>query len=230
LKVLFNSDDFGLTKSITDGTIDAHVNGVVNSTTLMMNGHAVPYALEEAKKHPNLKVGIHLVLTWGKPLRDDLPSLTRADGYFKFNSLMQDELDVEAVKKEWTAQIEAFLQTGFPLHHIDSHHHVHGDHRLKDVVIDLAKTYDLPVRYMDSLKDEQAILLTEYLYDGFYADGVREDLLDQIEKLPYESVEIMTHPSFIDDDLRAVSSYVEKRADELRILKNLKIPQTIKVL
>lgn len=40
MKVLFNADDYGLTKGVTDGIIKAHVEGVVHATTLMMNGNA----------------------------------------------------------------------------------------------------------------------------------------------------------------------------------------------
>lgn len=230
MKVLFNADDFGLTKGITDGIIAAHTNGVVNSTTLMMNGKAVDYAIEQAKQYPTLKVGIHLVLTWGKPLLQDVPSLTDKNGHFFFTSIMNETSNIEAVKREWTAQIEAFLQTGLELHHIDSHHHVHGWESLKDVIIQLAKQYNIPVRYMPSLKQAPEILLTETLWDGFYGDGVSKNIFNELSNLSTSSVEVMTHPAYIDEDLRGISSYVEKREDELQILTNLTVPSWVTLL
>jgi len=155
MKVLFNADDFGLTKGVTDGIIKAHTNGIVHSTTLMMNGKSLYYAVEQAKSHPTLQVGIHLVLTWGEPIRDDVSELMDENGLFKYKNTFREVKppNVKHVEKEWRAQIEAFLATGLTLHHIDSHHHVHGWEPLKDVVIKLAKEYDVPVRYVDSLKD-----------------------------------------------------------------------------
>ena len=76
MQVIFNADDFGLTKGVTDGIIQSHTKGIVTSTSLIMNGRAVSYAVEQAKKHPSLRVGLHLVLSWGKPLRMDGGSLS----------------------------------------------------------------------------------------------------------------------------------------------------------
>lgn len=229
MKVLFNADDYGLTKGVTDGIIKAHVEGVVHATTLMMNGNAVAYAVEQAKQHPNLRVGIHLVLTWGKPLRDDVSDLINEAGTFKFNSTFaeMEAPDVHQVEKEWRTQIEAFLATGLTLHHIDSHHHVHGWEPLKEVVYKLAKDFQVPVRYVDSLKESPEILLTDTLYVGFYGEGVGRDLFEKLHGLPVESVEVMTHPAYVDSDLQQVSSYTSKRKEELDILCSLKVPDWV---
>lgn len=227
MKVLFNADDFGLTKSINDGIIDAHTNGVVNSTTLMMNGNAVDDAVALAKKHPSLHIGIHLVLTWGRPLHTNVPTLVDETGNFTFSSIEPAEVDAEAVKKEWTKQIEAFLQTGLPLHHIDSHHHVHGWKALEDVIVSLAGKYNVPVRTMPSIQKYSDILLTEVMWDGFYAAGVNEAIFTDLEHLQGKTVEVMTHPSYVDDELSQVSSYVEKRKEELEILTNIQVPDWV---
>ncbi|WP_258871175.1 ChbG/HpnK family deacetylase [Virgibacillus dokdonensis] len=86
MKILINADDFGLTKGVTEGIIKAHTEGIVQSTTLMMNGKATQYAIAKAKKQPSLQVGIHLVLTWGKPLNNDLAILTNKDGFSNFQN------------------------------------------------------------------------------------------------------------------------------------------------
>lgn len=229
MKVLFNADDYGLTKGVTDGIIKAHEEGFVHATTLMMNGNAVAYAVEQAKQHPNLRVGIHLVLTWGKPLRDDVSDLINEVGTFKFNSAFaeMEAPDVHQVEKEWRTQIEAFLATGLTLHHIDSHHHVHGWEPLKEVVYKLAKDFQVPVRYVDSLKESPEILLTDTLYVGFYGEGVGRNLFEKLHGLPVESVEVMTHPAYVDSDLQQVSSYTSKRKEELDILCSLKVPDWV---
>lgn len=227
MKVLFNADDFGLTKGITDGIIKSHVDGLVGSTTLMMNGLAVEYAVREAKRTPSLKVGIHLVLTWGKPLRSDVPDLINEDGFFKYrNTFSQWEApNLEQIELEWKTQIESFLKTGLALHHIDSHHHVHGWGPLKHLVIKLAKEYKVPVRKVDSLLDHQEILLSDELFLDFYGTGVNTNVFERLLELEGNSVEVMCHPGFVDDDLRKNSSYTDLRKKELDILCSLEKPK-----
>ncbi|GGJ94184.1 carbohydrate deacetylase [Lentibacillus kapialis] len=231
MKVLFNADDFGLTKGITDGIIKSHLHGVVQSTTMMMNGRAVDYAVQQAKKLPNLNVGVHLVLTWGKPISNSVSGLLDRDGYFKYTNTFREmePPDPDDVEKEWRAQIEAFLQKGLPLHHIDSHHHIHGWEPLNETVRKLATEYGVPVRRVDSLQSHPGILLTDKLWLDFYGDGVGENVFDELKKIDAPSVEVMTHPAFVDKELKAVSSYAEKRQEELNILCRLKVPDWVEL-
>ncbi|WP_106496102.1 chitin disaccharide deacetylase [Lentibacillus sp. Marseille-P4043] len=232
MKVLFNADDFGLTKGVTDGIIKAHINGVVGATTIMMNGYAVDYAVTQAKQHPSLKVGVHLVLTWGKPLRNDVPNLVTSDGTFIYKNTFRDMPypNVDQVEQEWRTQINAFLKTGLPLHHLDSHHHVHGWEPLKKVIIKLAAEYDVPVRYVESLADHHDILLTDTLWVDFYGDGVNENVFEELRTLNVNTVEVMTHPAYIDDELLQVSSYLDKRKEELGLLCKLATPSWVDLL
>jgi len=231
MKILFNADDFGLTKGVTDGIMKAHLDGIVGATTLMMNGYATTYAIQKAKERRTLKVGIHLVLTWGQSLRNDVPDLVTPDGTFKYNNTyrMMEPPNLAQVEKEWSAQIEAFLATGLPLHHIDSHHHVHGWEPLQSVIIKLAKHYRVPVRYVDHLKSYPDLLLTDTLYLDFYDDGVSDQIFEDLKQLDVQSVEVMTHPAYIDHDLREVSSYLDKREEELAILCRLEKPEWMEV-
>lgn len=197
----------------------------------MMNGLAVDYAIRRAKQTTTLKVGIHLVLTWGKPVSHSVPGLVDRNGYFKYQNTFNemDPPDPSEVEKEWRAQIEAFLKTGLTLHHIDSHHHIHGWEPLKATVYKLASEYNVPVRYVASLQSHPEILLTDKLWLGFYGNGIYEDVFENLRKLDAQSVEVMTHPAFVDNDLRSVSSYVEKRQEELNILCQLQAPDEVQL-
>jgi len=226
LKILFNADDFGLTKGVTDGIVKSHLNGVVKSTTLMMNGLAVDYAIRQAQLYPTLKVGIHLVLTWGKPISNYTPALVDADGFFKYDSgyVYMPYPNLNQVEKEWESQIKAFIATGLTLHHIDSHHHIHGWEPLKNIVIKLARKYNVPVRYAESLKAYPDILLTDTLYTGFYGEGISDQIFEKLKTYHVNSIEVMTHPAYVDEELSQVSSYIKKREKELEILCNLIVP------
>ncbi|QDP38982.1 chitin disaccharide deacetylase [Radiobacillus deserti] len=231
MKVRINADDYGLTKGITDGIIRAHQNGVVTSTTMMMNGKAVDYAVEQAKLNPSLKVGIHLVLTWGKPVSEEVNKLTNSDGLFRFTSIFDpsDPPNLDHLEKEWTAQIEAFLRTGLPLSHIDSHHHVHGWPPVQALIAKLAKIYQVPVRVVGTLKNQPDITMTDILWDGFYGEGVSGRLFDELQTLDVDSVEVMTHPAIVDEELESMTSYAYPRKRELDLLCSMRVPSWVEL-
>lgn len=232
MKVLFNADDFGLTKGVTDGIIEAHKYGVVRSTTILMNGQAKDYAIAQAKRHPELHIGVHLVLTSGKPILNGMNHLINSDGNFRFTNrtTMISPLARKQIRQEWIAQIELFLQSGLTLHHLDSHHHIHGLDDLKEIIIEIAQIYNVPVRYTDSLKCHKDILLTESAWLDFYYDGINEHIFEQLRILDTPSIEVMTHPAKMDEQLHQVSSYVEYREKELDILKRLTIPPWVQLI
>ena len=66
-RLIVNADDFGLTAGVTDGIVEAHVNGIVTSTSLMVDAAGAAYAVSRAREHPGLSVGLHFV--------DDTPAL-----------------------------------------------------------------------------------------------------------------------------------------------------------
>lgn len=147
IKLIVNADDFGLTEGTNYGIIDGHINGLVNSTTMMMNMPGTEHAVRLAKEYNLLGVGVHLVLTAGEPLLGDVPSLVGSDGSFHKQSVVREgNINPEEVEREWTAQIEKFLSYGLTPTHLDSHHHVHGLPILHDVLERLAAKYNVPIR------------------------------------------------------------------------------------
>ena len=74
--LIVNADDFGLSKGQNYGIIEACRNGVVTSTTALVNGAAIDHAAQLSRSTPELAVGMHFVLTLGEPL-SAMPGLTR---------------------------------------------------------------------------------------------------------------------------------------------------------
>ncbi|TCI57366.1 carbohydrate deacetylase [Exiguobacterium sp. SH1S21] len=222
--VLINADDFGLTSGVNTGILDSHVNGIVNSATLIMNGYAVDEAVTLAKLHPGLRVGVHLALTWGRPLAKTSTPLTKEDGTFRYTNRFLTEAapDPELVYLEWKAQIEAFRATGLSLHHLDSHHHVHGWPAIQDVIVRLAEEYDTTFRALTTLDARRDLWVTERFSDQFYGDGVSRATLDAIQ--PGDSIEVMVHPADIDEILPSVTSYLVQRLLEKQLLINYERP------
>ena len=75
--LIVNADDFGLSKGQNYGIIEACRNGVVTSTTALVNGAAIDHAAQLSRSTPELAVGMHFVLTLGEPL-SPMPGFTRA--------------------------------------------------------------------------------------------------------------------------------------------------------
>lgn len=101
-KWIINADDFGYSKGVNYGIIEAHQQGIVTSATLMANMPGATHAAALAKDKPNLGVGVHLVLTIGKPLTEDVPSLIDKNGHFlRYNELVNNAQHGCARQRSW---------------------------------------------------------------------------------------------------------------------------------
>ncbi|MFD2368783.1 chitin disaccharide deacetylase [Brevibacillus sp. GCM10020057] len=235
MKLIVNADDFGYSKGVNLGIIEAHVEGIVSSATMMMNMPEVGHALRLASEHPGLGVGVHLVLTCGSPLEANVPSLTDEHGRFRRGQSHLAEASAEEVEREFTAQLERFLRSGRRPTHLDSHHHVHAHEVILPVVLRLAEKYELPVRFPWMIAQQgrvahPRIRTTEGFSQRFYGDGLTvETLLGIVDDLADSSTaEIMTHPAYVDEELLTGSSYAIPRTRELKILTAPEVKEYIK--
>ena len=220
-KLIINADDFGMTLGNTLGILLAHKKGILTSTTCMVNMPYAQFALDEAKKYPELGVGIHLVLTVGKPLLEGGKSFTDQNGNFIRPKDYPDGKphgDEDELYAEWKAQIEKFISmAGCLPTHIDSHHHVHLLPWHRNVVERLSKEYNLPVRQEEKVYNHiPYIPFTEDFY-GRYVE-MNFDLFKKVCNEHEGALELMCHPALIDQQLYDMSAYSLPRMKELDIL------------
>lgn len=144
--LIINADDFGLTRGVSDAILEAHQDGVLTSTTLMVGLPAAAYAMEQARRYPSLGIGLHLTLTAGRPVSppERVPSLVGRDGRFvkDFNRLALRASRSE-IRLEWEAQIRAMLALGRQPTHLDSHHNVHAYPAFAAIAADLARQFGI---------------------------------------------------------------------------------------
>lgn len=131
-RLIVNADDFGFTSGVNRAIVEAHIRGVVTSSTLMANGKAFPEATELAKRTPDLSIGCHVVLIDGEPVisSDRLPSLTESlrfrDGLKQFAARsIAGRMNPGEVAAEATAQIRKIQSAGITVSHVDTHKHTH---------------------------------------------------------------------------------------------------------
>ncbi|MDU1052558.1 chitin disaccharide deacetylase [Clostridium baratii] len=233
MRLIVNADDFGISKAINLGIIEAHREGIVRSTTLMCNMEAVDNAIKLAKENQELGVGIHFVLTAGKPLSDGVESLLDKDGTFTKFEGIAEKAKSEDIKKELECQLNKFLSYGIKPTHIDTHHHVHRIEKVFKVIKEIAIKNNLPVRLIEEFDSSmyEDIKSTSKFSESFYGkDMITEDSLIRLldEYKDFETVEIMAHPGYLDQNILNRTSYAIERTIELDILVSRKVKAYIK--
>ncbi|MBC7879089.1 MAG: carbohydrate deacetylase [Anaerolineales bacterium] len=251
-QLIINSDDYGRTSDISRGIRESHTNGVVTSTTCMMNIPTTSADIEVAlRETPNLGLGVHLVLTAERPLlsREQLKTITNDDGSFlKLPILLSkvNQIDVEEVKAEWHAQVELFVKTtGRNPTHLDSHHHSsYFSPALFRAMLELAKEYDCAIRFpfthdisreLEETFKEVPSLIKEFnprrpdvfIVDFYDEKATHEELLGIINNVKDGSTEVMCHPGYVDDAFAKESSYNKQRETELEGLTDPAIKDAI---
>jgi len=123
------ADDYGVTREVSEGIIHCYKKGIVTCASLMVNMPAFSFAAESARENKGLDIGLHLNLTWGRPVssQNKVATLVNREGYFWGSSLnllkryCTGRIRLDEVEKEITAQIDRFQKTGFPLNYLNAH-------------------------------------------------------------------------------------------------------------
>jgi len=237
-RLVVNADDFGFTRDVNLGIIEAHCRGILTATTLMATGQAFDHAVRLARENPSLDIGCHLVLVGAPPLPRTVLELTRALAAGRIK-----------IFEELIAQVRRILDAGLRPTHLDTHKHTHLLPPVLDAVARISEEYkipwvrrpfDFPVtpagvswakratsRALGVVRRRFARVLARHgcrstdHFAGFQITGryTASDLARLIRSLPDGSTEFMCHPGFCTDELRAARTRLkESREEELRAL------------
>ena len=113
MKVIMNADDFGFSKGVNLGILEAFQRGVVSSTSLMVNMPGFDHAVELMKQYPELKVGIHLVTSVQYSILKGLKTVTDENGHFYHDHDKIEHCDLEELKQLATIPSREGLLTMF---------------------------------------------------------------------------------------------------------------------
>lgn len=177
-KIIFNADDFGISRGVNQAIVKAYEQGLLNSASLMVNQKYAKEAVALSKNMPGLKMGLHINLTNEHPClsKNEIPLLVDVNGKLKngfvkllWLSVFKYKQFKEQVKKEIEAQIIKAQSMGVDLEHVDSHRHVHMIPAIFASVKELAEKYN--IKRIRTVKE--CGLLTakcnkgfSYLFDG----------------------------------------------------------------
>ena len=138
-RLIINADDFGISRGVNIGIIEAADAGIVTSASLIVNLPGFTDALDRALSCPALSLGLHLNFTVGRPLTA-APSLTRRSSgeFYPLPMLVARAslglLNASDIARECLAQIDRMTEAGFLPTHLDSHRHVHAHPAISSVV------------------------------------------------------------------------------------------------
>lgn len=246
-RLVINADDFGFTRDVNEGIVEAHVSGILSSTTLMANGEAFDHAVSLAQRNPSLDVGCHLVLVGGQSLLPPYGPLPATVAEL-LGAIVSRQI---RIYDELVAQVKRILDAGVAATHIDTHKHTHLAPPVLDAVARLAQEFDIPwVRRpfdlpltavrgaapwlkratSDGLQflrtrfhrvlEQHGCFTTDY-FAGFQITGRfrTDELVRLIHALPDGLTELMCHPGRCRSELRnARTRLKESREAELEAL------------
>jgi len=128
--LIVNADDYNTSPERNRGIIEAAQRGIVTSASALTNTAGLGSALAALAQVLGPNIGVHLNLTSGKPLGPDTRSLTGPQGDFlskqaAWSRALQRRYTLDELRREWSAQIEAFCRTGRAPDHLDGNNHLH---------------------------------------------------------------------------------------------------------
>lgn len=245
MSLVVTADDLGLSPGVTRGILEAHRDGIVRSTGLLVTFAAAEEAASLARAEPDLEIGLHIDLVGGTPVSDprDVPSLVDEEGRFRplgefSGRLLTGRIRADDVAREVRAQVERARSWGVPALAWDSHRHVHLMPSVARVVGRLARELDArwirrgraarPPLAPKAAAIHAASLVSELAYRRVPGNRWFVDLTAARPRLDATRVallaassglgELATHPGYADEELRRSDWLVEEREIDLTIL------------
>ncbi len=237
-QLIVNADDFGFTRDVNRGIVEAHRSGILTATTLMATGAAFDDAVRLARETPTLDIGCHLVLVGDPPFPPTVARFVYAVARGRIR-----------IYEELASQVHRILDAGLHPTHLDTHKHTHLLPPVLEAVAAISEEFKIPwvrrpfdfpltpegvsaikratAKSMTVMRGYSARVLarrgcrsTDH-FAGFQITGNYDAaaLARLIRALPEGSTEFMCHPGFLGDELRSARSRLkESREQELRAL------------
>jgi hypothetical protein len=243
-EIIFTAEDFGWARKINEGIILAYEHGPITEISMAVNAPEVEHALNSIKSKND--IGLHFNLTKFKPVlkhnidslidkkTKEFKSIKNSDDLYRFLTAAK----ISEISEEIHAQFNLFKElVGKNPSHITSHHGIHGDPKVLNIVIEIAKKYKIPVRLpvwmsatngfvsnyaAEATLRRNGIKTTNKIFINIFNDDLREaplplvdDFVNSIEKMPNGLIEVGCHIGFMDKEVLFSSSLNWQRVKDL---------------
>lgn len=220
--LLVNADDFGMCHAINEAIFLTLKQGLVRSTSLMVPCPWALHAMHLLREDPGIAFGVHLTAIcdtvnyrWG-PLtpKEQVPSLVDEAGYFYSFERMPEfmaQARLDELEVEFRAQIEAVLAANLKPTHLDWHCLRGGRPDIFDMMLVLAKEYELALRVVERAVIEKVQRQGLPSNDHRMLDSFSLSMVDKparyaqlLRELPAGLTEWAVHPGLGNSELQAI--------------------------
>jgi chitin disaccharide deacetylase len=147
--LIVTADDFGLHETVNEAVEQASRGGILTAASLMVAGPAAADAVRRARRLPNLRVGLHIVLADGLASlpAEQIPGIADVHGrmgedmFFRGVRYFASAAVRRQLEAEIRAQFQAFARIGLPLDHINAHKHFHLHPTILGILIRTAREF-----------------------------------------------------------------------------------------
>ena len=165
-KLIITADDYGMSKAVNRAIDEGIQAGLITSTNVMTN---MEYYMEAKKlRNMNVSVGLHWVLSCGKPVEavNKIPSLVNSEGTFysypEFRKRYRKGLiSDEEIEKELVAQYNRFRDVLGEPDYWNTHQNVHVDFKIYALFVRVALKLNI-----HRMRSHQRIYAKEDASDG----------------------------------------------------------------
>jgi predicted glycoside hydrolase/deacetylase ChbG (UPF0249 family) len=245
MKLLVQSDDYGITPAVSLGIIEAIRNGIVRNTGLFVNMKWAEECVTYIRPYMDqIGFGIDLNISAGEPVlpAEEIPGLVQENGMFltsTMNKLLDtdennhDHVDYDEVYREFEAQIQLFIKiVGKTPDYI--HGHAYGTKTTMCAMKELAQKYN-SLFSSDILWNQKMKPCNMEWYrfgnemEAQFQDDIKKSILeDHNEFLKAEYGCVISHCGYIDSKLFDFTSYTIYRIKDLEALTSDEIKDWIK--
>lgn len=245
MKLLVQSDDYGISEACAQGCLKGIRDGIIRNTGLFVNMPWTNKCVEWIKPYINdIALGIDLNISTGSPVLPaiKLTSLVQSNGQFLTSRMHRaldtkendfDHLIYEEVYNEYEAQIQKFINlVGIKPDYL--HGHAYGTKTSHSIMQELAKKYDIPlssniIHHAKVNSPRMDWYLEPATYDSQLACNLEEYiLLDKAGFLNSEYGLLITHCGYVDDTLMKITSFNLLRIKDLEGLTSPKVLKWVK--
>ncbi|KKQ42468.1 MAG: hypothetical protein US60_C0017G0018 [Microgenomates group bacterium GW2011_GWC1_37_8] len=201
-KIIIQGDDLGYSPVSDSGIKYAYEHGILTSTTVMANllkrsdkkkyrEYVNKLENKSGLEKPELGIGVHLNVTYGKPLSSKWPQkeFTRP---FRNSGKPEEwqgsvwrkyfsQFTERQVEDEYRTQIEFALEFFGKIDHLDSHHFTASYAPLTLIYEKMAKQYNLPVRPSAPLS-ENPVYGGDFLVDNNFVNNMKKKKIKVADK------------------------------------------------
>lgn len=239
--MIVSADRIGTTHSSTAGGYRALRDGAATTGTIAMPG---AWARHAAELYRGEDLGVHLTLNseldcfrWG-PITN-APSLLDGDGGFpRTVHDLWDHADLDEVRRECRAQVERAVLWGFDVTHLTTHlSALQQRPEFFDVLLDLAVSFDLPVRLeggdaeakagfpFRSLATDEGIVFPDHF--RLVRGDARRHVAERLSDLGPGVTELSLHPALDEPEIHAIDPAAAGRVDDLALALSAEVTEML---